>query len=77
MKIEIREYEEKMKKSVAALESEFKTISAGRASASVLDKVQVEYFGSNMPVNQVAEIKMPDPRTLVITPWDASCLKNI
>lgn len=77
MKIEIREYEEKMKKSVAALESEYKTISAGRASAAVLDKVQVEYFGSNMPVNQVAEIKMPDPRSLVITPWDASCLKSI
>ena len=77
MKIEIRDYEEKMKKSVASLESEYKTISAGRASASVLDKVQVEYFGSNMPVNQVAEIKMPDPRTLLITPWDASCLKNI
>ena len=77
MKIEIRDYEEKMKKSVASLEGEYKTISAGRASASVLDRVQVEYFGSNMPVNQVAEIKMPDPRTLVISPWDASCLKNI
>lgn len=77
MKIEIKDYEEKMKKSVSALESEYKTISAGRASAAVLDKVQVEYFGSNMPVNQVAEIKMPDPRSLVITPWDASCLKSI
>ncbi len=77
MKIEVREYEDKMKKSVAGLENEYKTISAGRASASVLDRVQVEYFGSNMPVNQVAEIKMPDPRTLVISPWDASCLKNI
>lgn len=77
MKIELRDYEEKMKKSVAGLENEYKTISAGRASAAVLDRVQVEYFGSNMPVNQVAEIKMPDPRSLVITPWDASCLKNI
>ena len=77
MKIELRDYEEKMKKSVAGLENEYKTISAGRASAAVLDRVQVEYFGSNMPVNQVAERKMPDPRSLVITPWDASCLKNI
>ena len=77
MKLELKEFEEKMKKSVAGLESEYATISAGRASASVLDRVQVEYFGSNMPVNQVAEIKMPDPRTLVISPWDASCLKNI
>ena len=77
MKLELKEFEEKMKKSVAGLESEYATISVGRASASVLDRVQVEYFGSNMPVNQVAEIKMPDPRTLVISPWDASCLKNI
>lgn len=77
MKIELKEFEEKMKKSVAGLESEYATISAGRASAAVLDRVQVEYFGSNMPVNQVAEIKMPDPRTLVISPWDSSCLKNI
>ena len=77
MKLELKEFEEKMKKSVAGLESEYATISAGRASASVLDRVQVEYFGSYMPVNQVAEIKMPDPRTLVISPWDASCLKNI
>ena len=77
MKLELKEFEEKMKKSVAGLESEYATISAGRASASVLDRVQVEYFGSTMPVNQVAEIKMPDPRTLVISPWDASCLKNI
>ena len=77
MKLELKEFEEKMKKSVAGLESEYATISAGRASASVLDRVQVEYFGSNMPINQVAEIKMPDPRTLVISPWDASCLKSI
>ena len=77
MKLELKEFEEKMKKSVAGLESEYATINAGRASASVLDRVQVEYFGSNMPVNQVAEIKMPDPRTLVISPWGASCLKNI
>ena len=77
MKIELKSYEEKMKKTIAGLESEFAVISAGRASAAVLDRVQVEYFGSNMPVNQVAEIKLPDPRTLVISPWDASCLKNI
>lgn len=76
MKIELKSYEEKMKKTIAGLESEFAVISAGRASAAVLDRVQVEYFGS-MPVNQVAEIKLPDPRTLVISPWDASCLKNI
>lgn len=77
MKIELKDYEERMKKSVTALENEFKTISAGKASAAVLDRVTVEYFGSNMPINQIAEIKTPDPRTLVISPWDSSSLKAI
>lgn len=77
MKIDTKPFEEKMQKSINGLESEFGTISAGRASASVLDRVLVEYCGSNMPVNQVAGVKMPDPRTLVISPWDTSILKNI
>ena len=77
MKIDTKPYEEKMKKSLAGLENEFGSVSAGRASAAVLDRVLVEYCGSNMPVNQVAGVKMPDPRTLVISPWDSSILKNI
>ncbi|MBO4343559.1 MAG: ribosome recycling factor [Clostridia bacterium] len=77
MKIETKEYEEKMAKTLAGLESEFKTISAGKASAGALDRIQVEYFGSKMPINQLAEIKIPDPRTLVISPWDSSVLKSI
>jgi len=77
MKIETKPYEEKMSKSVASLETEFGSISAGRASASVLDRVLVDYCGSSMPVNQVAGVKMPDPRTLVISPWDATILKDI
>ncbi len=77
MKIDTKPYEEKMQKSLNGLESEFATINAGRASAAVLDRVMVEYCGSDMPVNQVAGVKMPDPRTLVISPWDASILKNI
>lgn len=77
MKIETKSYEEKMSKSLSSLESEFGSISAGRASASVLDKVLVDYCGSNMPISQVAGIKMPDPRTLVISPWDATILKDI
>ena len=72
MKIETKSYEEKMKKSIDSLIYEFGSISAGRASASVLDKILVDYCGSNMPINQVAGIKMPDPRTLVIQPWDTS-----
>ena len=67
----------KMGKTISALQSEYGAIRAGRANPQILDRVQVEYFGSNMPVNQVAEIKMPDPRTLVISPWDATILKDI
>ena len=77
MKIDTKVFEEKMSKSIASLEYEFCSINAGRASASALDKVNVEYFGSSMPVNQIAGISVPDPRTLLITPWDASALKEI
>ena len=77
MKIDTKVYEEKMSKSIASLEYEFGSINAGRASASALDKISVEYFGSSMPINQIAGISVPDPRTLLITPWDASALKEI
>ena len=77
MKIETKQFEEKMQKSIASLEYEFGSISAGKASPSVLDKINVEYFGSSMPINQIAGISVPDPRTLLITPWDASALKEI
>ena len=77
MKIDTKVYEEKMSKSISSLEYEFSSINAGRASASALDKINVEYFGSNMPINQIAGIRVPDPRTLLITPWDGSALKEI
>ena len=77
MKIDTKVYEEKMSKSISSLEYEFSSINAGRASASALDKINVEYFGSNMPINQIAGISVPDPRTLLITPWDGSALKEI
>lgn len=77
MKIDTKVYEEKMSKSISSLEYEFGSINAGRASAAALDKISVEYFGSSMPINQIAGISVPDPRTLLITPWDASALKEI
>ena len=77
MKITLKEYEEKMKKTVTALDSEFATVRAGKANAAVLDKIRVDYCGSLMPINQVAEIKIPEPRMLVIQPWDPSLLKEI
>ncbi len=69
--------ENKMKKSVQALLNEYATIRAGRANPGVLDKVSVEYYGVASPVNQVAAVSVPDPRTLMITPWDKSMLKDI
>ncbi len=69
--------ESKMTKSVQALLNEYATIRAGRANPSVLDKVSVEYYGVPSPVNQVAAISVPDARTLLITPWDKSTLRDI
>ena len=69
--------ESKMGKSVQALLNEYATVRAGRANPSVLDKVVVEYYGVPSPVNQVAAISVPDARTLLITPWDKSMLRDI
>ena len=71
------EIEEKMQKRVAGFEGELKTIRAGRANASVLDKISVEYYGTMTPVAQVGSISVPEPRMLLIQPWDASILKEI
>ena len=71
------EAENKMKKANSVLEEEFGTIRVGRANAKVLDKITIEYYGTVTPLNQVASISSPDPRTLLIQPWDASTLKAI
>lgn len=71
------EVESKMEKRINGLIGEFKTIRAGRANASVLDKVAVDYYGSVTPINQVGSISSPEPRMLVIQPWDGSILKDI
>lgn len=70
-------YEEKMKKSVEAVERDFGAVRAGRANASVLNRIQVDYYGTHTPIQQIAAVASPDPRTLLITPWDASALKGI
>lgn len=77
MKTDLKEYEGKMSKSILAFENEIKTIRAGRANPSVLDKVEVEYYGTPTPISQMAQISVPDPRTVAIQPWDATTLKNI
>ncbi|MCL2517872.1 MAG: ribosome recycling factor [Oscillospiraceae bacterium] len=77
MKLNTKEYEEKMKKSIAVYGQELATIRAGRANPAVLEKITVDYFGTATPINQMAEVKVPDARTIVIVPWDASTLKTI
>ena len=71
------EYTRRMKKTIEVLKSQFATVSAGRANAAVLDQITVEYYGTDTPINQIASIAVPDPRTITIQPWDASCLKGI
>lgn len=71
------EVEERMNKRVDGFHGELKTIRAGRANASVLDKITVDYYGTMTPVQQLGSISSPEPRMLVIQPWDATVLKEI
>lgn len=73
----LKDAEEKMKKSLAALQREYQSLRAGKANPSFLDKVTVNYYDSVMPLNQVATISSPEARLLTITPWDTSLLKDI
>ena len=68
---------QKMDKAVAAMESDFAGIRAGRANPAILDKVMVDYYGTATPVAQVGTISIPDPRMLMIQPWDASILHDV
>ncbi len=77
LKNEYKVYEEKMQKSVDSVAADFASVRAGRANAAVLDRIMVDYYGSPTPIQQIASIASPDPRTLVITPWDGSALKLI
>ena len=71
------DYEEKMKKTLESLETEYGTIRAGRANPHVLDKIKVDYYGTPTGMQGVANITVPDPRTLMITPWEAKMVKDI
>ncbi len=77
MKLDVKEYETKMQKSLDAYENDLKTIRAGRANPAVLDKISVEYYGSPSPIGSVAQVSVPDARTILITPWDKTTLKAI
>ncbi len=69
--------EEKMGKTVAALEKEYGSIRAGRANPAILDRVTVDYYGTPTPIIQMAAVSVPEARMLQIQPWDASTLKDI
>ena len=74
---EVKSYQEKMQKSLEAYEAEVSTVRAGRANPAVLNKITVEYYGTPTAINQVAQVSVPDARTIVIQPWDATTLKAI
>ena len=69
LKDEYKVYEEKMKKSIESVANDFAAVRAGRANASVLNRIHVDYYGTPTPIQQIASVGSPDPRTLVITPW--------
>lgn len=71
------EFESKMKKTAEVLKTQLASVRAGRANAAVLDQITVDYYGVPTPIQQVASVSVPDPRSLLIQPWDASVLKGI
>ena len=77
LKEEYKIYEEKMKKSIESVSTDFAAVRAGRANASVLNRIHVDYYGTPTPIQQITSVGSPDPRTLLITPWDASILRSI
>ena len=77
MREELKIYDEKMKKTISAVEKDFAAVRAGRANAAVLDGIMVDYYGTATPITQIGSVSSPDPRTLLIQPWDASVLKAV
>ena len=77
MSVDFKDYGRRMEKTLDVLADNFGAVRAGRANAKVLDRISVEYYGQETPLNGVATISSPDARTLVIQPWDGSLLKEI
>ena len=77
MAVDFKEYGRRMEKALDHLQDEFGAVRTGRANAKVLDRISVEYYGSETPLAGVATISSPDARTLVVQPWDTSLLKEI
>ena len=77
MNVDFKDFNRRMEKTLDVLADNFGAVRAGRANAKVLDRISVEYYGSETPLNGVATISSPDARTLVIQPWDTKLLKDI
>ena len=77
MQERLKVYEEKMNKSYDALLNEYTSIRAGRANPHVLDKIKVDYYGAPTPLQQVANISVPEPRMILIQPWEKKLIKDI
>ena len=77
MSVDFKEYSRRMEKTLEHLNEDFGAVRAGRANPQVLDRITVEYYGSETPLNGVATISSPDARTLIVQPWDAKLLKDI
>lgn len=73
----VQKSEEKMGKTISVLKSDLSTMRAGRANPTMLDRIQVDYYGSKCPLSQVANISAPEPRVLVISPWERTLIKEI
>lgn len=77
MKSVLNEARERMEKSLEAFEQNVATVRTGRANPAVLNRIQIDYYGTRMPLNQLATVSSPDPRTLVVTPFDKSAIQEI
>lgn len=77
IKTYLKNLDEKMKKTMSNLDAELAVLKAGRANPTMLDRVEVEYYGGMVPVNQVANVSVPEPRVLLITPWEKNTIKEI
>ena len=77
MKLDTKEFEAKMQKTISAYSENLSTIRAGKASPDVLKKISVDYYGSPTPISSIAEIKVTDARTITITAWDKSIIRGI
>ena len=70
-------HESKMKKAISILQSDYASIRAGRATPALLDRIMVEYYGTPTPINQVANVSVPEPRSIIIQPWEKNLIKDI